>query len=150
MVDLMVAENTGGTFSQRPGPDFAGVLVKMSLPIFREKRQDRQLAASRQEAMAARHGRDDRLRELTRQAETEYTNLVRLERRLALYRQRAAAEADQTEEAALNAYQNGLIDFESLARARALVLDTQLEMLRIAAEAQKSRANLLYLVGESS
>lgn len=150
MLDFMLSENTGSAFSQRPGPDFAGVFLTMSLPIFTNKRQDRELAASRQEATAARYGRTDRLRELTRIAEGEYANLNRLDHRLELYRERATVEAEQTREAAFNAYQNGLVDFETLVRARALALETELEMLRLQANRLKSRISLLYIAGEPS
>lgn len=150
MLDFMVSENTGGAFDQQAGPDFAGVFLKMSLPIFTDKRQDRQLAASRQEAVAARYGRADLLRELTRQVEAEYANLARLERRLDLYRKRATVEAAQTRESTFNAYQSDLADFETLVRTRSLALETELEMLRLGAEYLKSSVNLLYLSGEPS
>ncbi|MGH2404431.1 MAG: TolC family protein, partial [bacterium] len=150
MLDFMLSEITGGAFDQRSGPDFAGVFLKVSLPIFTDKRQDRQLAASQQEAVAARFGRADRLRELTRQLETEYANLARLERRLELYRRRATVEAEQTREAAFSAYQNDLTDFETLVRARSIALETELEMLRLGAAYLKSRVSLLYLSGEPS
>lgn len=150
MLDFMLSENTGGAYSQRSGPDFAGVFLTMSLPIFTSKRQDRELAASRQETTAARYGRSDQLRELTRMAEGEYANLNRLDRRLELYRERATVEAEQTREAALNAYQNDLVDFETLARARSLALETELEVLRLRANRLKSRIGLLYLAGEPS
>ena len=150
MLDFMLSDNTGSAFDLQPGPDFAGVWLKMSLPIFTNKRQDRTLAASRQEASAARYGRADRLRDLIQRAESEYANLLRLERRLDLYRNRASVEAEQAQEAAFNAYQNNLIDFETLVRARALALETGLEVLRLHADSLKTRVNLLYLSGDPS
>jgi outer membrane protein TolC len=150
MLDFMLTENTADAFDQRTGPDFAGVFLRMSLPIFTARRQDRELAASKLEATAARFGRTDRLRELLREAEAEYANLARLQRRLELYRARATAEADQAQEATFNAYQNDLADFETLVRARALALETELELIRVRAASQQSRARLLYLSGEPS
>ncbi|MBI4006429.1 MAG: TolC family protein [Gammaproteobacteria bacterium] len=148
MLDFMLSDNTASDFDLQTGPDFAGVILRMSLPIFTDKRQDRQLAASEQEAVAARYGRADRLRELIRLAEGEYANLERLERRLELYRSRAVIEAEQTQEAVFNAYQSDLADFETLVRTRVLALETELEMLRVRADSAKSRINLLYLRGE--
>jgi Outer membrane protein len=148
MLDFMLSDNTASDFDLQTGPDFAGVMLRMSLPIFTDKRQDRQLAASEQEAVAARYGRADRLRELIRLAEGEYANLERLERRLELYRSRAVIEAEQTQEAVFNAYQSDLADFETLVRTRVLALETVLEMLRVRADSAKSRINLLYLRGE--
>lgn len=150
MLDAMISENTAGAFDQQPGPDFAGIFVKMSLPIFTAKRQDRQLSASRQEASAARYGRADRLRELTREIEGEVANLTRLDRRLELYRGRAMVEAEQVGTGAFNAYENDLADFETLVRARTLALETELDMVRLRTERLKSVIALLYLAGEPS
>ena len=148
MLDFMVSENTGSRFDQRTGPDFSGVFLNMSLPIFTDKRQDKRLSASKQEAIAARYGRADQLRELIRQAQVEYANLNRLNQRLELYQKRATVEAEQTREAAFNAYQSDVADFETLVRARVLALETDLEMLRLKSDRMKSRINLLYLSGE--
>lgn len=149
MIDFMVSENTGSKFDQRTGPDFAGVFFKMSLPIFTDKRQDRRIAASKQEEIAARFNRADRLRELIRQTNVEYANLNRLNQRIDLYQKRATVEAVQTQDATFNAYQNDLADFETLVRARVLAVETDLEMLRLKSERMKSQINLLYLAGES-
>jgi outer membrane protein TolC len=148
MLDFMLSENTAGAYDQQAGPDFAGVFLRVSLPVFPDRRQDRRLAASRQEATAAIFGRTDRLRELTRRFEVERAKLARLERRIELYRTRAAVEAAQTQEAAFSAWRNDLADFETLVRAHALALETELELLRLRAAGQDSRAVLLYLAGE--
>jgi outer membrane protein TolC len=146
----MLSENTAGDYDQQTGPDFAGVFLRVSLPVFTDKRQDRRLAASKQEATAAVFGRADRLRELTRRLEIERATLSRLERRIELYRQRASVEAEQAQEAAFSAYRNDLADFETLVRARALSLETELELLRLRAASFESRAAILYLTGEQS
>jgi outer membrane protein TolC len=149
MVDFMVTENTASRFDLQTGPDFAGVFFKVSLPIFTDKRQDKELSASKSEEQAKRFNRSDQLRELVRQVEKEYANLTRLKRRLNLYEQRATVEAAQTQDAAFSAYQNDLADFETLVRTGILSLNTQLEMLNIQAKYFKSQINLLYLAGET-
>ena len=80
MVDFMVTENTASRYDLQTGPDFSGVFFKVSLPIFTEKRQDKQLQASKKEELAMRFNRSDRLRELLRQIEVEFANLTRLQR----------------------------------------------------------------------
>ncbi len=149
MVDFMVTENTASRFDLQTGPDFAGIFFKVSLPLFTDKRQDKQLLASKNEELARRFNRSDRLRELVRQVDVEFANLTRLERRLNLYQQRATIEAAQTQDAAFSAYQNDLADFETLVRTGILALDTQLEMLNIQTKYYKSHIKLLYLSGES-
>lgn len=150
MLDFMISENTAGQYDQQAGPDFAGVFLRVSMPVFPSKRQDRRLAASKQEATAAIFERADRLRELTRSLEVERATLMRLERRIDLYRKRASVEAEQVQESALSAYRSDLADFETLVRARALALETELELLRLRAASFESRAAILYLVGEQS
>jgi outer membrane protein TolC len=150
MLDFMISENTAGDYDQQTGPDFAGVFLRVSLPVFTDKRQDRRLAASKQEATAAVFSRADRLRELTRRFEIERATLSRLERRIELYRKRASVEAEQAQEAAFSAYRNDLADFETLVRTRALSLETELELLRLRAASLESRAAILYLAGEPS
>ena len=59
-------------------------------------------------------------------------------------------EAEQARESALSAYRNDLADFETLVRARALSLETELELLRLRAASFESRAAILYLAGEQS
>ncbi len=149
VVDFMITENTGSSFDLQTGPDFAGVFFKVSLPLFTDKRQDKVLSANKSAEQAMRFNRSDRLRELIRQVETEFANLTRLERRLNLYEQRATIEATQTQDAAFNAYQNDLTDFETLIRTGILTLNTQLEMLNIQKKYFKSQIKLLYLSGES-
>ncbi len=150
MIDFMVTENTASRYDLQTGPDFTGVFFKVSLPLFTDKRQDKQLQASKNEELAKRFNRSDRLRELVSQIDIEFANLTRFQRRLNLYEQRAIIEAEQTQDAVFDAYQNDLADFETLVRTRILALNTQLEMLSIQTKYYKSQINLLYLSGEAS
>lgn len=148
MLSVMFADRTSGGFAENTSRDFLTAMVTLDLPLFREKRQDRNLAASQKEHMAAQFSRADRLRELRQMAEAGYTSFQQLGKRLALYRSRATIEAAQTVEAAFNAYQNGVTDFTTLVRARMAVLDTQLGLLRVQVDRAKAQANLLHLAGE--
>lgn len=147
-INLMYADRTSGGFTENTSRDFFTALVTVDLPLFREKRQDRSLAASQKEHVAAQFSRADRLRELKQMAEGAYASFQQLGKRLELYRSRATVEAAQAAEATFNAYQNGVADFTTLARARMAVLDTQLGLLRIQIDRAKAQAKLLYLAGE--
>jgi outer membrane protein TolC len=148
MLDFLYARRTAENLVQDTGPDFLGAMVTVDLPIFREKRQDRALAASQQEHNAAQYSRADRLRELTQLAKGEFASYQQLGKRLELYRTRALIEAKQTADASLNAYQAGVTDFTTLVRARMTVLDTQLGLVRVQTDRAKAQAGLLYLSGE--
>ncbi len=147
-LNLMYGHRTSGGFEDNTSGERFSAAVTVDLPLFREQRQDRMLAASQREQAAAEHGRVDRLRELTRMAESEYATWEQLGKRLDIYTGRAASEARHGAEAAFNAYQNGLADFTTLARARMTVIETELARLRVRSERGKAQANLLYLAGD--
>jgi outer membrane protein TolC len=145
----------GLAYGQRYGEDAAGnsrpdlmtAMVSVDLPLFPGKRQDRRLAASVQQADAARHVRADRLRELKEMLETEYANWLRLGERATLYDTRLLREAGANAEAALNAYQSGVTEFTTLMRARITDLDVRLDALRLQVDRAMAQARLLYLAG---
>ncbi|MDQ3773679.1 MAG: TolC family protein [Pseudomonadota bacterium] len=83
-----------------------------------------------------------------RRAQGELATWRQLGKRLDLYRRRAAPEAEQSAEATFNAYQNGITDFTTLARARMAVLDVALGLLRVQIQRTKNQARFLYLAGD--
>ncbi|MGH8563623.1 MAG: TolC family protein [Gammaproteobacteria bacterium] len=148
MLNLMVGHRTSGGFEDNTSGERFSAAVTVDLPLFREKRQDRTLASSQWEHAAAEYSRVDRLRELTRMAQGEYAIWMQLGKRLDIYSSRASLEATENAEATFNAYQNGLTDFTTLARARITVLETELARLRARSERGKAQANLLYIAGD--
>lgn len=127
--------------------DFLSAIVTVDLPVFRSKRQDRELSARQQELQAARLARDERLRQLRQQLDAKYARWQRLSSRAALYHETLLAQANENAQAALLAYQNDAADFTVLIRARITELDTQLQGLRIRVDRAKAQAQLLYLAG---
>jgi outer membrane protein TolC len=137
---------------QDPGrgerPDFFTALATIDLPLFREKRQDRHLAASQQQLNAALLTRDDRYRELLRMLEADYATWERLDQRQRLFRKTLLPQARQNAEAAMNAYRSDLADLTTLIRAQATELDTRLADLRVRVDHARAQAALLYLAGK--
>ena len=147
-VGLEYGQRYGEEANGESRPDMLTAMVSVDLPLFPGQRQDRRLAASLQEAEAARFSRADRLRELKEMLETEYANWQRLGERAVLYETRLLPEANANAEAALNAYQSGVTDFTTLMRARIADLEVRLEELRVRIERTQAQARLLYLAGE--
>jgi outer membrane protein TolC len=127
--------------------DFLSAMVTVDLPIFRDKRQDRSLAASQYELDAMRLARDERLRALRQKLDSHYVQWQRLGHRAALYADTLQLQAQENAQATLLAYQNDSADFAALTRARITELDTHLQALRIRVDRAKAQANLLYLSG---
>jgi len=149
MLDLSYGNRIGTNPDGSSRADFASAMVQLDLPLFREKRQDRRLAASQQQAFAATRSRDEKLRELERMLMSDYARWQRLGERQRLYGERLLPEAEAHAQAALRAYQAGVSEFITLMRARIAELDARLEALRLAVERAKARASLSYLEGES-
>jgi outer membrane protein TolC len=130
--------------------DMMAAMVTVDLPVFTEKRQDKRLTASRQNAEAAVQTRDQRLRELRRMLEINVAQWKRLGAQEALYHARLVSEAHQSAEAALNAYQSGTSEFNTLMLSRITELDVQLKDLRVRVDYAKAQARLLYLAPEAN
>lgn len=127
--------------------DFLSAMVTVDLPIFRDKRQDRTLAASQYELDAMRLARDERLRDLRQKLDSHYAQWRRLGDRAALYADTLQLQAQENARATLLAYQNDSADFAALTRARITELNTRLQSLRIRVDRAKMQSNLLYLSG---
>lgn len=147
MLDVSYGNRSGENPDGSGRADFLSAMVQLELPLFRDKRQDRRLAASEQQVFAATQARDEKLRELKRMLDAGYARWQRLGERQALYRERLLPDAESHARAALQAYQAGLSDFSRLMRARIGELDARLEALRLAVERAKVQAELLYLQG---
>jgi outer membrane protein TolC len=100
--------------------DMMAAMLTVDLPLFTEKRQDKRLAASQQNAEAARQMREQKLRELSRTLNADYARWQRLGEQKELYRKRLIREATDNVNASIHAYQSGTTEFTTLMRARIL------------------------------
>ena len=130
--------------------DYISAGVTLELPLFADKRQDRRLAASKQQAIAASYARDDQRRELLHRLESGYAAWTGLGKRLAAYEKEIVPQAAQNAELALKAYQNNSVDFTSVMRAQLTGQEVQLQALRVRIDHAKAQADLLYFAGEAS
>ncbi len=128
-------------------PNMFTGMVLIDIPLFTSKRQDKRLAASRLNYLAAGYARADRLRKMKQELDGSYKRWQRLGERGRLFDQRLLGEASLNSEASLNAYQSGITEFTTLIRARLRELDARLQALRIRVDRAKVQAGLLYLNG---
>ena len=126
--------------------DQMAALVKIDLPIFTNKRQDRRLSSSQHRVMAAKDVRIDQLQVLKRSVLREFAAFRKFKEQSELYDLQLVPDANANANASLKAYQSGVTEFTTLARARITQLDIQLEALRVKIEAAKAQARILYLM----
>jgi len=126
--------------------DQMAALIKIDLPIFTDKRQDRRLSSSQHKVMAAKDVRTDQLQVLKRSVLREFAAFKKFQEKSELYDLKLVPDANANANASLKAYQSGVTEFATLARARITQLDIQLEALRVKVEVAKAQARILYLM----
>ncbi len=130
--------------------DFATALVSMDIPLFTADRQDKTVASNQQKIAAPRYKKDDQLRKLKQLYDKNKHLWQRLGEREELYKNSLLTAAKNNSKVALNAYQSGVSEFNTLMRAKITELDVRLEDLRIRVDRSIAQTQLLYVVGSSS
>jgi len=128
--------------------DFLSIGVTVDVPLFKEKRQDRNLKASQYQLGATQQMLDQQMLELKRKLRKSFSNWKRLEERDQFYRDSVLPKAKQNTQSSLFAYQNDRTDFTTLMRARISELDAHLKSIRINVDRVQAQARLRYLAGE--
>lgn len=149
MLDVTYGNRAGDNADGSARSDFLSAMVLVDLPLFTDRRQDRVLAAERQDLSAAQLRREDVLRELERGLAADYAEWTRLGQRLEGYERDVLPRARENAAAALNAYQSGVGDFSAVMRARLTELDSRLTALRLRVDRARAQARLLYLQEET-
>ena len=150
LLDLTYGGRGGTNPDGSSRSDLLTFMVMMDVPLFRQNRQDRTVAASLAESSAAAYNRDDIYRRMLGELQAGDITLERQEERLALFQKSLLPEAEFNAEAAFQAYQAALDDMTTLMRARINEFDLQLAYIRLQAEALKTTARLLYFEGGES
>jgi len=150
MLDLTYGLRAGHNADGGARSDMLSAMVVVDLPLFPDKRQDRRLADRQLRAQGAGYAREDRLRELRRELESQYAAWLRLGERERRFRERLVPQAEQNARVSLTSYQSDAADFSAVMRARITALDTRLDGLRVQVDRLKARAALWYLGGEAS
>jgi outer membrane protein TolC len=128
-------------------PDFASALVSLDIPLFTGNRQDKTVAANEEKISSARYAKDDKLRTLKQLYDQNQHLWQRLGERKQLYETRLLMSAKNNSRAALNAYQSGISEFNTLMRAQITELDVRLENLRIRVDRAIAQSKILYVIG---
>ncbi len=127
--------------------DLGTAMINMDLPLFTGNRQNRQIKASQAELTATQRKMDDQRRQLNEQLEIQWSIYDQADQRLSLYENQVLSEATQNAEAALSAYQAGVIEFSIVVRARLTELNSELQYLKLKVDKAKAQVELLYLSG---
>jgi outer membrane protein, heavy metal efflux system len=129
---------------RRDFSDFVGIQFKVGLPYFTKNRQDRGLAAAREQSRASEDRKRDLLRELHAEVNQDYVDRRHFEERVADFDASIVPDAKHRAEAARSAYQAGRGSFDAVLLARRSLLDVQLQRLALAVESARAQVRLDY------
>lgn len=148
-LDVGYSYRDGSLPSGQPRSDLVTLGVTVDLPFFRKRSIDSTLSAALHERSAAKSGREQVLRRLQSQLDTEFSRWNDLTRRLELYDTRILSQANANAEASLLAYQSDKGDFSDVMRAYIDDLNTRIDHIRLQVERAQSYAVLANLGGLS-
>jgi len=140
----------GGYGVRTDQADFASVGVTLSVPLFTDKRQDRQRAAAVNRRGAEQFDRDAVLLDLRRQLDQALSDWHRFNERVELYRSALGERARQTAEASITTYANGQTDFAELIRSQLAELEVALKRAELESRAGQAWARVVFLAGDVS
>lgn len=146
-LDIAYGYREGFLPSGEPRSDFVSVSVSMDLPVFRQNRQDRRLAAALGERRAAVETRSEVHAQMRSELDLQHARWSNLNRRLALYENQILSQSKGQAQAALLAYQSDTGDFSDVMRGSVDDLNTRLEYTRLQVEQAQSYAALANLGG---
>ena len=132
---LEVEANTNGQVLMGPGTLYGSIkrMLKAGLIEESDERADPEM--------------DDQRRQLYEQLDIQWSIYDQVDQRLSLYENQVLSEAKQNAEAALSAYQAGVIEFGIVVRARLTELNSELQYLKLKVDKAKAQVELLYLSG---
>jgi outer membrane protein TolC len=146
-IDLGYGYRSGYLSNGDPRSDMVSLSVTFDLPFFRSKRQDRSLGAALSQRRAADQSREEVLRRLSSQLQSENVRWRELGRRLDLYERTILSISSDNAVAALAAYQSDTGDFSGVMRAYLDDLNTRTDYIRLQVERAQSFAMLANLGG---
>jgi len=147
-LDLTYGGRAGTNPDGSSRADMLSLMLVMDLPLFRNNRQDRVLAAQIAETSAAMFSLDDVYRRMRSEIEFNFAMFQRQKERVELFENTLLPAAASSSEATFEAFQSALEDMSTLLRARITEFDLQLEHAGLHAGVLVSQARLLYLEGE--
>ncbi len=140
------------SYAQR-GPTYSNMLtvqVSIDLPLFADRRQNREAAARLAQVDQARALREDALRQHLAEAATAKAELNASIMRLKRFDDALLPLARDNVALALAAYRGGVSTLATLLEARRMEIDLRLQKLQLAAELGRARAQLIYFMPEES
>ena len=131
-------------------PDFFSAAVALDIPLWHTKKQSKELASAADNERFAKNRYQDLKSRLPYKVRSLASEIQDTLRRYRLYFQELIPQAGQWARSALDAYQVGNVEFDTMINARVRVLKFRQEASRLFYSAYQKRAKIEALIGGSS
>ncbi len=134
-------------FNGRDLPDFISAAVAIEIPLWHKKKQSNELAAAMHDQRFAQNRYQDLKIRIPYKINSLISEIEDTARRYRLYTQELIPQSGQWARSALDAYQVGKVEFDTMINARIRVLRYRQEASRLVYTAYQKRAELEALIG---
>ncbi|MDZ7759905.1 MAG: TolC family protein [Desulfovermiculus sp.] len=134
-------------FNGRDLPDFISAAVAIDIPFWHKKKQSNELVAAKNDQRFAQNRYQDLKTRIPYKINSLISEIEDTGRRCRLYTQELIPQAGQWARSALDAYQVGKVEFDTMINARIRVLQFRQEASRLVYTAYQKRAELEALIG---
>ena len=148
MLDLSYGLRSGQDPLGMQRSDMLSAMVTVDLPLFRGKRQDREVNAALAEQRGLHEQHDDHRREMHAMLDEAWSSARKTGELERFYETDLLPLADQSVQAALLAWRSNRAMFDEVVTARRVALETRLKHLRLAADRAQAQFDIDYLAGE--
>ncbi|MDH5764485.1 MAG: TolC family protein [Gammaproteobacteria bacterium] len=146
--EVTYGSRSGDNMDGSERSDFVSTMVNFDLPVFTNKKQDRELSARKMQLQASKYEKQDIYLQVVSQLEEAFIKWQKLNERVNLYDRQVLRQAKQNARAALNGYQSGVVSFFTLTRARSAELKAELQRLNLLVEQAMVAVDIHYLTGD--
>lgn len=147
-VEVMYDYRQANGMNGQPASDMVSAFVTMDLPLFTDKRQDKNLSSAQHKLGADKSQRDLLLRQMNARINALLVDRSNIEQRLARYSDSLLRQAREKTRAVERGYQNNTSQLDEYIRAASDELTIELEQLRLAADLQLTNSNLAYMLNK--
>lgn len=144
-VEVMYGYRQANGMNGEPASDLVSAYLTMDLPLFTDKRQDRQYAAAQYQVGAAKSQRDVLLQQLNAKANALVVDRTNLIQRLERYQSRLLPQAKSRTQAVERGYQSNTAQFNDVVSAIRDELSLELELQRLQADLNITNSNLAFI-----
>lgn len=128
--------------------DFFSTTVSINLPVWQNHKQDRKLAAATAMHQSFVQSYENLIKSINHQLDAIATEIVNLQDNYYLYQRTLIPQTEDWARSALDAYEVGEVEFDTMINARMRLLMFELQAERYRLDVFKKRAELEALVGQ--